>query len=77
MCASACPYIHTYMCVESSIERILNRIHNAVLGIRSKWWMDKCPSIIILAQTISVLLGHIVEDVQMCHSRCATVDVPQ
>ena len=45
--------------------------------------MDKCPSIIILGQTISYLLGHIFGEVrthvpqQMCHSRCATVDVPQ
>ena len=39
--------------------------------------MDKCPNIIILGQTISDLLGHIVGEVHMCHSRCATVDVPQ
>ena len=47
--------------------------------------MDKCPSM-ILDQTISALLGHILEkytrataDVpqQMYHSRCATADVPQ
>ena len=34
----------------------------SVLEIRSKWWMDKCPSIIILGQTIiSDLLGQILE----------------
>ena len=48
-----------------------------VLEIRSKWWMDKCPSIIILGQTISDLLRHIFEEVHMYHSRCATADVPQ
>ena len=38
--------------------------------------MDKCLSIIFSGQTISDLLGHIVEKyVHMCHSRCATVDV--
>ena len=31
--------------------------HTAVLEIRSKWLMDKCPSITILGQTISALLG--------------------
>ena len=44
--------------------------------------MDKCPSIIILGQTISGLLGHIFGEVnnvlqQMYHSRCATADLPQ
>ena len=39
--------------------------------------MDKCPSIIILSQTISDLLGHIFGEEHMSHSRCATVDVPQ
>ena len=48
-----------------------------VLEIRSKCRMDKCPSIIILGQTISDLLGHILGEIHMCHSRCATVDVPQ
>ena len=49
----------------------------AVLEIRSKCRMDKCPSIILLGQTISDLLGHIFGEVHMCHSRCATVDVHQ
>ena len=39
--------------------------------------MDKCPSNIILGQTISDLLGHIFGEVRMCHSRCTTVDVYQ
>ena len=33
--------------------------------------MDKCPSIVILGQTISDLLGHIFGEVHMCHSGCA------
>ena len=31
--------------------------------------MDKYPSIILLDQTISDLLGHIVGEIHMCHSR--------
>ena len=50
---------------------------NPVLEIQNKWWMDKCPSIIIMGQTISDLLGYIIGEVHMCHSRCATVDVHQ
>ena len=46
-------------------------VHTAVLELRSKQWMDNCPSIIILAQTIPALFGHISK-----HA-CATVDVPQ
>ena len=42
---------------------------------RHKWWIDKCPSIILLGQTISDLLRHILGEIHMCHSRCATVDV--
>ena len=34
--------------------------------------MDKCPSIIIVGQTFSDLLGHIIGEVHMCHSRCAS-----
>ena len=46
-----------------------------VLEIRSKCRMDKCPSIIILGQTISDLLGHILHgEVHMCHSRCASTN---
>ena len=45
-----------------------------VLEIRSKWQMDKCPSIIVLGQTISDLLGHIFGEVHMCHSRCASTN---
>ena len=43
-----------------------------VLEIRSKCRMDKCPSIIILGQTVSDLLGHIFGE----HT-CAKVDVHQ
>ena len=39
--------------------------------------MDKCPSIIILGQTISDLLGYNFGEVNKYHSRCATVDVHQ
>ena len=45
-----------------------------VLEIRSKCRMDKCPSIIILGQTISDLLGHIFGEAHMCHSRCASTN---
>jgi hypothetical protein len=36
--------------------------------------MDKCPSIIILGQTVSDLLRHILGEVHMCHSRCASTN---
>ena len=43
------------------VVRVLNvRVLVPVLEIRSKWWMDKCPSIIILGQTISAFLGHVI-----------------
>ena len=34
--------------------------------------MDKCPSIIILGQTISDLLRHSFGEVHMCYSKCAS-----
>ena len=37
--------------------------------------MDKCPSIIILGQTISDLLRHIFGEAHMCQSRCASTKV--
>ena len=46
---------------EVVVVRVLNvRVLVPVLEIRSKWWMDKCPSIIILGQTISAFLGHVI-----------------
>ena len=44
----------------------------AVVKRRSKWWLDKCLSIMILGQTISALFEDIFEEVHMCHSRCAS-----
>ena len=42
---------------------------SAVLEIRSKWWTDKCPSIIVLVQAISALLRHILGEVHtLVHS---------
>ena len=43
-----------------------------MLEIKIKCQVDKCPSIINLGQTISDLLGHILEKYT-----CATVDVHQ
>ena len=40
ICMYACTYVCTYV-----------RMH-VVLEIWSKWWMDRCPSIIFLGQTI-------------------------
>ena len=69
-------YFDTY---ELTHTYVLNRqfaesVTLTVLGIRRKWWMDECPSIIILGQTISDLLGHIFGEVHMCHSRCASAN---
>ena len=36
--------------------------------------MDKCPSIILLDQTILDLLGYIFGEVHMNHSRCASTN---
>ena len=47
---------------------------DVLLEIWSKWWTDKCPSIIILPHTISSLLGFFY---YLKKYACATVDVPQ
>ena len=42
----------------------------AALKIRSKWWIDKCPSIITLGHTIFALHRHnIIFGEHICHSR--------
>ena len=58
VCVCMCMYVYVY----------------AVLEIRSKRWMNKCPSIIILGQTISDLLGHIFGEAHMCQSRCPSTN---
>ena len=64
VCVSLCTYVHTVCTVLTC----------TVLEIRSKCRMDKCPSIIIVGQTFSDLLGHLVGEVRMCHSRCASTN---
>ena len=46
-----------------------------VLEIRNKWCMDKCPSIIILDQTISALFGHIFGGVPHVPQKSGTTSV--
>ena len=49
----ACMYVCTHICMY-----VCTYVHtHTMLEIRSKWWTDKCPSIIILGQTISDSFG--------------------
>ena len=59
-----CKDVCTHTCIARNREEYMHSVRNreelcVVLEIRSKWWMDKCPSIIILHQTISDLLRQI------------------
>ena len=75
VCVCAC-VIHMLLCDMLLYGRLSTNQASysvfTVLEIRSKCRMDKCPSTIILGQTISDLLEHILEKYTY-----ATVDVHQ
>ena len=58
VCAHACMDGYMYSTVFMHVCMYVYMYVRTVLEIRSKWWMDKCPSGDILGQTISALLGH-------------------